>query len=134
MRLVPALALLLSAPPAPAAAQALDCARAQTQVEITGCVAAEWERADSALNAVYPRAVAALRDLDEELPQNLKGGVEALKDGQRAWISYRDGACAAEGFLMRGGSGESMLFYACLARLTEARTADLKALVEGFGY
>jgi uncharacterized protein YecT (DUF1311 family) len=40
---------------------------------------------------------------------------------QDAWITYRDMMCEVEAGFMRGGSGEQMLRFGCLTRITEAR-------------
>lgn len=121
------LALLLLA--APAAAQQGDCADPQAQVALTFCAEQDWMRADAALNAAYKRAIARLRAQDADLPPELRGGEAALRQAQRAWVGFRDAACEAEGFEMRGGSGEAMLVYACRARLTDERAADLALIL-----
>lgn len=114
----------------PAAAQEVDCANAMTQADMNQCAQAEWEAADHALNSAYKAAMALLRQWDDELPTELKGGADNLRLAQRAWITFRDAACAVEGYPMRGGSAEPLLVLGCMTRLTEARTADLQALVE----
>ncbi|WP_112312349.1 lysozyme inhibitor LprI family protein [Pseudogemmobacter bohemicus] len=113
-----------------AQAQEIDCATAMVQADLNQCAAAEWEAADQLLNQRYKEAMALLRDWDADLPDTLKGGAEALREAQRAWITYRDAACAAEGYPMRGGSAEPLLVYGCKARLTEARTKDLEGLLD----
>jgi uncharacterized protein YecT (DUF1311 family) len=129
MRLV--LAYLLIGPGA-ALAQDVDCANAPTQVDLTDCAGQDWDRADAELNAVYAKAVAAVKEIDSNLEADLKGAEDALRTAQRAWIAYRDAACETDGFLMRGGTAEPMLVYGCLARLTEERTAHLRNLAEGY--
>ncbi|RID90630.1 DUF1311 domain-containing protein [Gemmobacter lutimaris] len=112
----------------PAAAQEVDCANPTFQMEMTYCAEQDWNRADVALNAAYKEARALLQRMDAELPADQRGAAEYLKKAQRAWIEFRDAACAAEGYLMHGGSAEPMLVYSCLARLTDQRTGDLAAL------
>ncbi|WP_240335391.1 lysozyme inhibitor LprI family protein [Pseudotabrizicola algicola] len=114
-----------------AQAQGLDCDNAMTQQAMNRCAALELEAADKDLNAAYAEARGAMRDLDTDLPPGLSGAELALRDAQRAWISYRDKACAAEGFLMRGGSAEPLLVLGCRLRLTEQRAEDLWSLAEG---
>lgn len=113
-----------------AQAQEIDCATAMVQADLNQCAAAEWEVADQLLNQRYKEAMALLREWDADLPDTLKGGAESLREAQRAWITYRDAACAAEGYPMRGGSAEPLLVYGCKARLTEARTKDLEGLLD----
>jgi uncharacterized protein YecT (DUF1311 family) len=113
-------------------AQDVDCAKAQTQADLTDCAGQDWDRADVELNAVYARAVAAMKEMDSYLEGDMKGAEESLRTAQRAWIAYRDAACETDGFLMRGGTGELMLVYGCKARLTEERTAHLRNLAEAY--
>ncbi len=123
-------------PAAPATAQQapdIDCDNAVVQMELTYCAEKDWEAADAELNTAYSAAMKSMRAMDAELSADLKGAAEALKEAQRAWIPYRDKACAAAGFLARGGSMEPMLVYSCLAELTDQRTQQLEQLTEGLG-
>ena len=69
-----------------------------------------------------------LKTVDDGLAPADRGAVVNLRAAQRAWITFRDAACAAEGYQMHGGSAEPMVIYGCRARLTEARLADLQYL------
>jgi uncharacterized protein YecT (DUF1311 family) len=115
---------------APAGAQALDCNNAMTQVEMTGCAEQEWKSADTDLNATYKLAIAFQRQIDSSLPADQAGAEAALRDSQRAWVAFRDSACTAEGYAYHGGTAEPMVIYSCRARLTQARTEDLRAMAE----
>ena len=112
-------------------AQEIDCDQATTQLEMNLCAQQDFQIADKALNAAYSKAVAAMKSVDANLDGNMKGAEKALREAQRAWITFRDNACAAEGYLMRGGSAEPLLVNGCLARLTDQRTADLESLALG---
>lgn len=114
-----------------AQAQTVDCDNAMTQRDMNHCAALAFEAADEDLNAAYAEARAFMRELDTDQSSDEAGAEAALRDAQRAWIPYRDKACAAEGFLMRGGSAEAMLVLGCKARLTEQRAQDLWTLAEG---
>lgn len=116
----------------PAAAQAQDCANAMDQVTMNACAYGDWQAADADLNRAYRAAMDTLQDWDSYLPAGQRGAAKALKEGQRAWITFRDKTCEAEGFAMRGGSAEPLLVYGCMARLTEQRAADLWALAESY--
>jgi uncharacterized protein YecT (DUF1311 family) len=129
MRLL--LALILTMPTV-AGAQEVDCENAMAQVEMTWCAEQDWVAADNDLNEAYQAAMAVMKEIDTGLPQDQQGAAEFLRDGQRAWITFRDASCAAEGYLMRGGSAEPMLIYGCYARLTEVRAADLWMLAEPY--
>jgi uncharacterized protein YecT (DUF1311 family) len=125
------LALLCLA--APAAAQELDCDNAMAQIELNQCAYQDWEAADAALNAVYKEVIAAYKALDADLPEELGSGVETLRTAQKHWIAFRDTACEAEGFAMRGGSAEPLLVYGCMRLLTEERTAHLQGMLDAYG-
>jgi len=55
----------------------------QTQIELNRKQAAEFEKADAALNGIYKKALAKAAAVDEERKQKL---IKA----QRAWLLYRD--------------------------------------------
>ncbi|MEM6309530.1 MAG: lysozyme inhibitor LprI family protein [Pseudomonadota bacterium] len=112
-------------------AQELDCTNAVTQVEMTGCAAIAFEQADADLNAAYQRAIADAQQSDQIEPAWDPTNTEMLRDAQRAWIPYRDKACAAESTWARGGTMENMLFINCLTRLTKRRADDLLLFSEG---
>ncbi|MBT9245199.1 DUF1311 domain-containing protein [Gemmobacter fulvus] len=116
-------ALVLAA--TPALAQEVDCAKAVAQMELTYCAEQEWMTADADLNDAYGAARDLMRQVDAGLPEDQKGAEANLKAAQRAWITFRDAACAAEGYMMHGGSAEPMVIYGCRARLTESRAEDL---------
>ncbi|MBK6468609.1 MAG: DUF1311 domain-containing protein [Rhodobacter sp.] len=129
--LSPLLALLLSS--LPATAQEVDCANAMSQSDMNLCAHDDWQAQDAALNDAYAKAVLMLEEWDANLPQAERGAVQALKEGQRAWVTFRDKACEAEGYAMRGGSAEGFLVYGCMARLTEDRARQLSWMIEAYG-
>ncbi|HEV7252330.1 MAG TPA: lysozyme inhibitor LprI family protein [Mesorhizobium sp.] len=109
-----------------------DCENPVTQMDMNICAGEDFSKADEALNAVYRKVMAAMRDTDAELKEmspDLVGAADALKKAQRAWIDYRDGHCELAGFEARGGSMEPMLISGCMAELTQARTKELQALL-----
>lgn len=111
-------------------AQDIDCAEAVTQLEMTFCAEMEWMAADDDLNDAYGHARVAMKAIDRGLPAAERGAETSLRDAQRAWITFRDAACAAEGYSAHGGSAEPMVIYFCRARLTEQRADDLWALAQ----
>lgn len=113
----------------PAAAQTWVCGALPTQLQINQCAEQDWLAADADLNAAYRAARDAMRGLDAPYAAADRGAEAALRDGQRAWIAFRDATCAAEGWKARGGSAEPMLILICRARLTRARAADLWAML-----
>ncbi|MEY4983106.1 MAG: hypothetical protein RIR62_1372 [Pseudomonadota bacterium] len=120
--------LLLPVLAAPLHAEGADCADPITQVDMNACAMAEFQAQDAVLNAVWSDAVGLMEGVDALLPEAERGALAALRDAQRRWIAYRDAACAAEAWLVRGGSMEPLVLYSCLARLTAERTAGLQAL------
>lgn len=94
-------------------------ALAQTQMELNETAAGDFKKADEALNAAYKTAVAALTE-----PQKA-----SLKETQRAWIDYRDKAAKAQAAMYEGGSIQPMIFSDAMARLTQERAAQLKAML-----
>ncbi|WP_426031008.1 lysozyme inhibitor LprI family protein [Cypionkella sp. TWP1-2-1b2] len=117
---------------APALAQDVDCANAEVQVEMTYCAEQDWLAADADLNAAYGVARDLMQGIDADLEASQRGAADYLRDGQRAWVTFRDATCAAEGYTMHGGSAEPMVIYGCRARLTAQRTADLEAMAEEY--
>ena len=120
--------LALMSLPCAAAAQQIDCANPQTQIDMTQCASNDFAAADARLNAAYGLAIAYMASIDADLPAAEQGAKAALRDGQRAWITFRDAACTAEGYAVHGGTMEGMVILMCNTRLTLARAEDLEAL------
>ncbi len=116
----------------PALAQDVDCATAEVQMELTYCAEQDWLAADADLNAAYAVARKLMQGIDADLEASQRGGADYLRDGQRAWVKFRDATCAAEGYGVHGGTAEPMVIYSCRTRLTEQRTADLEAMSEEY--
>lgn len=113
-----------------AQATAEDCGAPETQFQINACAKLDWQAEDRRLNKAYAQARTAMQQIDADLPNDPAGAANTLRDAQRAWIKFRDAACAAEGFLARGGSMEPMFVWTCMATLTRRRSEDLLGLVE----
>ena len=112
----------------PAMAQQIDCANTRVQVEMTACAQRDWQLADVDLNEAYRAAKLAMKEVDANMVEVKRGAFLSLRAAERAWISYRDAVCLSESFALQGGSGALMAIYACRARITQVRTADLWAL------
>lgn len=134
---------LLDAPVDPAAADRVaaepvavtrDCAKAETQADMTLCAGQDLELADKALNAQYRLTRDAMRRRDGKAVADKAAGAEdALVKAQRAWVSYRDAQCLSVGFQAQGGSIQPMLVAQCKADLSRSRTEVLKVLGDGAG-
>jgi uncharacterized protein YecT (DUF1311 family) len=116
--------------PCVALAQEETCGDLNTQTEMTACSERAWQAADEDLNAAYGAARARMKEIDAGNGDTAAD--KALRDAQRAWVSFRDLACASEGAPYRGGSIEPMIIYGCFERLTLARSADLSAMAEEY--
>lgn len=91
----------------------------QTQSEMNDCAAADYQRADAALNAAWGPA--------KSYAESAGIGAQLL-DAQRKWIAFRDAACLAEADLFAGGLIRPLMWFTCLTRLTQRRTEDLVTL------
>ena len=121
-----ALGLLAS----PLAAQEVDCTNATKQMEMNFCAAQFYGYADEDLNLAYKLAMAQAKEMDKYIAADELPSATMLRDAQRAWITYRDLACAAESTLVRGGSMEPLMYYSCLERETRSRTESLRIFGE----
>jgi len=110
-----------------------NCKAPETQLEMTVCATEDWKAADAKLNEAYKAAMAAMKQADSYLSEDLKGAADALRAAQRDWIPFRDKACTSYGFLARGGSMEPMLVANCKTDLTQQRTKQLQDLAKGLG-
>lgn len=120
--------LLMASPPHE---PQIDCSSdALPQQHMNWCAGQELQEADAALNAQWKltREVMKTRDADFPPEDGRPGYFETLLQAQRSWIAYRDGQCASEGFLFRGGSMEPLMVASCKTRLTKLRTVELREL------
>lgn len=112
-----------------AGAQEVDCTDPQDQTSMNICSYRDWQAADKELNAIWPDIRSKMKETDTYLDDHLKGAEAALLKAQRAWIDYRDGNCAAEGFYARGGTLEPLIVNSCLARMTRQRIEELQGIL-----
>ena len=91
---------------------------AQSIMEMKGDARKDLAKADAELNSVYKKALATRSEK----------GMAALREAQRAWITYRDKTAEAYGTGEEGGSLEGLMFIKCSAALTRSRTKELKEL------
>ncbi|CUK19307.1 hypothetical protein RUE5091_04371 [Ruegeria denitrificans] len=101
----------------------LECADANSQVEIGACVGEMEERVNLALEASYGFAVQAAKELDEVTGRVV--AQPALESAQSAWEGYRDAQCEAVGASYGGGSGTGIAITACRVDLGRARVDEL---------
>ena len=106
--------------------------KAMTQVEINGCAAASFQRADAALNVQWSKTFAVYKRSDAENKDDGDGefavGADNLLKGQRAWLIYREATCRAVASLSGRGTITPMNFSYCMADITWKRTRELADL------
>ncbi len=133
MRVLLAAALVLALA-FPASAQEWDCTDASNlpQQGLNHCAWIDFEEADRALNVAWELVKEEIDARDADMPEQWKGWGKALLDAQRAWITYRDAHCEAEGFQVRGGSMEPLIVATCKTHETRERIQDLLLLIETY--
>lgn len=134
-RAVAASAVLLLLAGGALAEDQFDCANSATQVEMSSCAGLDYEQADSELNALWPKVVAAAKANDEYVgdlarDRGVPTTFEALRAAQRAWIRFRDAQCEYEAYEVFGGTAQPMVGSLCLARLTRERIEVLSRALE----
>ena len=111
----------------------LDCRHPVNQADMNGCAEAEFVRADAELNRAWRAALPVVREADHDAAFDHDGrpsGESQLLASERAWLAFRDAQCTLEGYDMRGGTAEAMVYSQCRARLTRERTVQLRRLAQ----
>ena len=102
----------------------LENPQGETTIGMGFCLSQEWRWWDARLEGVY----GALMDLHRQTDAG--GTAPSLTDSltamQRAWIAYRDAACAYERAQWDGGTGGGPATAACLMRLTGVQALELE--------
>lgn len=92
---------------------------------------ADYKVADAEMAAQWKITNAFMKGKDA-LDRSRGGGfgfAAALLGSQRAWLSYRDAACAVEGGIYAGDVRQQLMIAQCKTALTNARTLQLKGLM-----
>lgn len=127
------LSVLLASLPANAQDWNCDKPAELPQQGMNMCAYRDYQKADRALNIVWPKVKAKMKVLDEDTREyfpHQANGEESLLKAQRAWIDYRDGQCISEGAQFAGGSIRPLIENSCLASLTRKRTEELLLMLE----
>ncbi|KQM66747.1 MULTISPECIES: lysozyme inhibitor LprI family protein [unclassified Sphingomonas] len=114
-----------------------NCAKAPTQVAADRCAESGWQVADRDMSREWRVARSAMQARDARDPT--RGGgfgyAAALLESQRAWLKFRDTQCVLEGGVngrnADGGDARSLVRFACMERMTIARTQALRHLRGG---
>ena len=106
-------------------------AAAQTQAQMNQSAATAFARADATMTRQWKATYAAMkaRDAGDRSRGGGFGYAAALLESQRAWLRYRDTQCVIEAGRYAGGSMQPMAAAGCRAKLTDARRAQLRALL-----
>jgi uncharacterized protein YecT (DUF1311 family) len=106
----------------------------QTTFGLSFCFSVEAEWWDARLNDVYRRLMAREREVDARVAGHYDtppaSRAEALRAMQRAWIPFRDAACAYERSQWGGGSGGRPATLACLMERTARQSLHLERHLE----
>ncbi len=90
------------------------------------CLSEEAAFWDGQLNATYQFLREQDGRQDTETGDFGPSQVEALREMQRAWITFRDATCAYEASQWGGGTGQGPAYAACLLRETASQTIYLQ--------
>ncbi len=104
-----------------------------TTIGIGFCLRAEYAFWDEMLNEAYGTLRNRLKENDANRGDGAPSQVDALRDMQRAWITYRDAACAFERSLWANGSGASIGQISCLMNETAGQLFVLTTEIDMVG-
>ncbi len=105
-------------------------------VGMSNCLGLELEDWDRRLNKSYGVLMARLKAQDEELAELGSAAPKqapALRDMQRAWITFRDRACDYERTKWGGGTGGGPATLSCHLNQTARQTLALEADLNAYG-
>ncbi|MEM6481754.1 MAG: lysozyme inhibitor LprI family protein [Pseudomonadota bacterium] len=112
------------------AALCIDTPDGYTTVGMSFCANQEAVYWDNRLNAAYQAlsAIEAERDAAmAEFGSAAPSMSDALRDMQRAWITFRDASCAYEASQWGGGSGTGPAVLSCRMHITGTQALALEA-------
>ncbi|MBW6526823.1 DUF1311 domain-containing protein [Sphingomonas sp. RHCKR7] len=105
-------------------------AAAQTQAQMNQQAGAAYQRADAQMTQAWRAFYAEMKKRDAA--DTSRGGgfgyAAAALASQRAWLPFRDRQCVLESGEFAGGSLQHMAQLQCLAKVTRARTQQLKGI------
>lgn len=118
--------LLIATSPAIAQTPKINCDAPMSTMEINYCADKAYAAVDAKLNAVWKKVMAGIDASASDMAPADKWKA-AMRDAQRAWITFRDKDCKeVVPFEWSGGSGTSAAVLGCLIEKTEARIKDLE--------
>ncbi|WP_348814954.1 DUF1311 domain-containing protein [Halomonas sp. H10-59] len=105
------------------------CQQTPGLLGIVDCLAQETRVWDELLNAQYQELRALMREQDEGNPDVGISRVDALRDVQRAWITFRDAECGYAYARYQDGTIRSVVAAACQLEQTAQRALTLKGIL-----
>jgi uncharacterized protein YecT (DUF1311 family) len=104
----------------------IDCENIRNTVESNFCADKDLQSADTKLNALYKKVLTQISEDSLEKPYDRKTWENALRESQRAWMSFRDLDCKGVVPLeWSGGTGTTAAVLICLKDKTETRAKEL---------
>lgn len=110
-----------------------DTVGGQSTIGMSGCSDAELGNWDARLNKTYKQLMSTEKAADTEMTDSgfaAPKQAPALRDMQRAWITYRDTRCAYEAAQWGGGTGAGPAFVGCLMQLTGEQALFLRQMLD----
>jgi len=104
-----------------------DTVGGDTSAGMSGCLEAELDWWDEALNAAYADVIAGAQAMDAEAVEGAPSQEDAAREMQRAWITFRDATCNYEVLDWFGGTGANAAWTACLMRMTGEQALYLQS-------
>ncbi|WP_420334767.1 lysozyme inhibitor LprI family protein [Roseibium sp.] len=111
----------------------IDCGYPLNNNERTYCAEKALSEANKKLETIYRDLLAKVVQMDDALPDHLKGAPAALEEAQAAWVSFRELDCNAYSFPYKGGTRGSELYRNCMIIMTMQRINDFEATLEDYG-
>lgn len=96
-------------------AQQPNCSKPITDRELRICSQLHYDRENSKLDRVY-------NQLQKQLPNYRK---QQLIQSQKLWIAFREAHCDFRRSRVAGGTADPIIYYGCLAQLTQLRASEL---------
>ena len=133
MRLLLATALLACMSLGAHAQENIDCGYPLNNNERAYCAQKAFEVANAKLETTYQDLLGRVIEMNDALPEHLKGAPAALEEAQAAWVSFRDIDCNAYSFPFKGGTRGNELYRNCMIIMTMQRIDDLQATLDDYG-
>ncbi len=91
------------------------------------CAYHRFVAADAKMTQVYKQALKATKGIrDENTSYDIQDISKVILESQRAWVTYRENLCIAEGALIGSGGSRAVSEFSCLADEADRRTEQLQ--------